>query len=252
MYLMRRIFVLVHTTALELLLALAIVLLITQLTWPPITRWWHSPSPGRVGFDSFESTALGREFVIRLPANYAKDDVWPLIVFLHGSGERGNDPRMLRVCGPVPKNLPAIVVAPQCLPKQGWDPEAVAEFVQHLASKYSVDRQRTYLVGYSMGAYGVWRTAAAYPELFAAIVPISGGGDAKTAKVLAEIPVWAFHGADDEIVQLGQSQEMVDAIRGSGGQPRLTIIPHAGHDICELVCERTDLWNWLFSQRRSE
>jgi predicted peptidase len=103
-----------------------------------------------------------------------------------------------------------------------------------------------------MGASGAWRTTAAHPELFAAMVPICGGGEPKDATVLAQIPVWVFHGANDEVVPLQLSQDMVEAIGNAGGEPRLTVIPDAGHDICELVCQRTDLWNWLFSQHRSE
>jgi predicted peptidase len=88
--------------------------------------------------------------------------------------------------------------------------------------------------------------------LFAAIVPICGRSEPTEAKALAEIPAWAFHGADDEVIPPDQSQEMVDAIRKSGGAPLLTVIPGAGHGICTLVCERTELWNWLFRQCRSE
>jgi predicted peptidase len=195
---------------------------------------------------------LGREFVIRLPDDYGNGDPWPLVVFLLGSGDRGNDPRMLRNRGPLRADLPAIVGLPQCLPDRSWETQSIAAFVVHVASRYRVDRSRIYLVGYSMGGYGVWRTAAAYPDLVAAIVPICGGGNPHDADSLVKLPIWAFHGADDEVIPVNATQQMIDAVRSSGGDPRLTVIRNAGHYICETVCEQSDLWEWLFKHRRSE
>lgn len=101
-----------------------------------------------------------------------------------------------------------------------------------------------------MGAYGTWETAAGHPEMFAAIVPISGGGEEKDALSLARTSVWAFHGAKDKTIPVAESERMIDAIRKAGGKPKLTIFPDAGHAICDLVCSRPDLWEWLFLQRR--
>lgn len=235
---------------LELLLVLAALLLAGQLGWPGLIRWWHSPSPGAIGVDRYESNGrLADKYLVYLPEHY-NEQSWPLIVFLHGSGSRGNEPDSLRDLGPFTKRLPAVVVAPQCLPTSHWESTAVADFVRHAASGYRIDLRRIYVVGYSMGGYGAWHAAVAYPELFAAMIPISGGGKPGQAELLTHLPVWAFHGADDEAVPAAESERMVEAIRAAGGAPKLTILPKTGHDICQSVCRRTDLWEWLLSQRR--
>jgi len=239
---------------LELSLILAVVLLVGQLGWPRVARWWHHPSPGTIGVDRFEENiaAIAAEFLVYLPAKY-DGRAWPLVAYLHGSGERGSDPTILRGWGPFAvvlggTRLPAIIVAPQCPSDSDWQPDAITRFIEHVASTYHVDREGIYLVGYSMGGHGTWRTAAAHPKLFAAIVPICGGGEPDEAKALADMPVWAFHGAKDDAVPVAVSERMIEAIRNAGGQPRLTILPDAGHGICNDVCARADLWEWLFQQ----
>lgn len=239
---------------LEILLILAVLALVGQLTWPAVACWWRRPGLGTIGVDRFEASggSLAAEFLIYLPAGYDRRP-WPLVVFLHGAGERGNDPNVLRRWGPfdaVESNIemPAVIVGPQCLPGGEWEPDSVVRFVEHAASTYQVDRERIYIIGYSMGGYGAWRTAAAHPKLFAAIVPVCGGGQPDDAKALAHTPVWAFHGAKDDAVPVAQSERMIEAIRAAGGEPRLTVIPDAGHGICNDVCPRLDLWEWLFEQ----
>jgi len=177
---------------------------------------------------------------------------WPLVVFLHGSGERGNDPAKLCNCPVFQRKLPAIVIAPQCLPSRGWDPEAIVNLIREMQSDYHVNRRRIYLIGNSMGGYGTWQTAAKYPEIFAAIVPICGGGETAQASALARLPIWAFHGERDKTVPLNESVRLVEAIRRSGGTPQLSILPGAGHGIRTAVCGRDDLWKWLLSQERSD
>lgn len=248
----RRIVAFAHSIQLEILLFLAVALLITQLCGPSILRWWQLPSPGTIGIDRFECATLAQDFLIYLPADYCNSQTWPLIVFLHGSGERGTDPGKLREWGPFHERPLAIIAAPQCLPSFGWEPDKVVAFVNHVVSKYHADRQRIYLMGYSMGANGTWQTALAHPELFAAIVPICGEGEPKNAKALVNLSVWAFHGAQDDAVPVEESERMIQAIREAGGKPRLTIIPDAGHGICNTVCARTDLWTWLLEQGRSK
>jgi len=196
---------------------------------------------------------MAEQFVIYLPDAYRNARCWPLVVFLHGSGDRGNDPSiLLKHAPPIRQNLPAIVAAPQCREQFDWDPAAIAGLIQNLTSRYHVTLDRIYLVGFSMGGSGIWRTAAARPELIAAIVPISGSGEPNNAKALSATPIWAFHGAKDKIVPVAESQRMIDAVTNAGGQARLTIIPNAGHAICESVCGRAELWQWLFQQRRSK
>lgn len=232
------------------MLSVAVALLVAQLAWPSIVRWWRLPVPGEVGFDQLECRTLSREFLVYLPSSYNSRQLWPLVVYLHGSGDRGNDPHRLINKGPLGGQHPAIIAAPQCLPSYAWEPDSVAEFVQRVASTYAVDRQRIYLVGYSMGGQGAWQTAAEFPELFAAIVPIAGGGEPQTAKSLVTLPIWAFHGATDNVVSASHTENMIHAVREAGGKPKMTILPGAGHGICKEVCVRSDLWEWLFAQRR--
>jgi predicted peptidase len=146
--------------------------------------------------------------------------------------------------------IPAIVIGPQCRPDSGWSPDSIMQLVEHAASRYSVDRDRVYLVGFSMGAYGTWQTAAAYPDVFAAIVTICDGGDPDQAELIVGIPVWAFHGDKDEVVPLTASEQMIDALRAAGGIPKLSILHGAGHGICNDVCQRDELWKWLLQQNR--
>ena len=254
MNIFRRAAVIVHRCGLELLLALAIVALVGQLAWPAARDWWRLPAPGTVGIDRVDSHgALAAEYLVYLPDE--GEAPWPLVVFLHGSGERGNDPNVLRDWGPFRylkrTSLPAIVAAPQCLPTRRWEAAAVMQFVDRLSERYQVDRERIYLVGCSMGGYGTWRTAAAYPAQFAAIAPICGGGQPEDAEALADMPIWAFHGAKDDVVPISESERMVEAVRAAGGAPKLTVFPDAGHGICHPVCERTNLWNWLLRQKAS-
>jgi len=224
--------------------------LIGQLGWPAVTLWWRLPSSGTVALDRFESHSIAEQVLIALPASYPNRESWPLVVFLHGSGDRGIDPTKVRDCGVLRRGLPAIVIAPQCLPSIGWEPDAIAGLVEHVSSKYRVDRNRLYLIGYSMGGYGTWRTAVSYPKLFAAIVPICGGGDPQQAKEIINVPVWAFHGEKDDVVPVAASQRMIDAIQHLGGHPKLTIIPDGGHGIGDSVLRGDDLWQWLFNQTR--
>jgi predicted peptidase len=247
----RRFVIFVHAKSLGLLLLLVIILLVGQLNWLTIIHWWRLPKPGTTGFDSFQAATMEPEFAIQLPRSYYKEQRWPLVVFLHGSGERGKDPNILRDQGPFRQDLPAIVAAPQCLPSYDWESNAVAGLIQYIVSRYHVDRARIYLVGYSMGGYGTWATAASHPELFAAIVPISGGGS-NVAKTLAAMPVWAFHGEKDKAVPVAESERVIEAIRNAGGNPRLTILRGEGHSICRVVCDRADLWEWLFQQHHSQ
>ena len=242
----------VYGCGLELLLALAIITLVAQLSWPAAWDWWRSPVPGAIGIGHFDSHgALAAEYLVYLPDQ--GDGPWPLVVFLHGSGERGKDPNDLRDWGPFPYlkrvgSLPAIVAAPQCLQTRQWESHSVVQFVEHVSAQYDVDPERIYLVGCSMGGYGTWHAAADYPKLFAAIAPICGGGQPKDAVALADIPTWAFHGAKDEVVPVTESERMIEAIRAVGGTPKLTVFPNAGHGICHGVCDRTDLWEWLLRQ----
>ena len=180
---------------------------------------------------------------------------WPLMLFLHGAGERGDDLEKVKVHGP-PKliaegeHFPFIVVSPQCPKDQWWDIASLDLLLKHVIAECHVDTVRLYLTGLSMGGFGTWAMAAAYPERFAAIVPICGGGDPEQADRLARVPAWVFHGAKDNVVPLARSQEMVDAVKKAGGKVKFTVYPEAGHDSWTETYENPALYRWLLKQRR--
>jgi predicted peptidase len=198
------------------------------------------------------------DYLAYLPADYGKDKEkkWPLLLFLHGSGESGSDVEKVKVHGP-PKllaagqQMPFIVISPQCPnAREGWDPEALRLLLDEASEKYTVDPDRVYLTGLSMGGYGTWALAAAFPERFAAAAPICGGGRPRSAGRLKGLPMWVFHGAKDATVPLSQSQEMVDALKAAGGDVRFTIYPEAGHDSWTETYNNPELFTWLLSHKR--
>jgi len=195
-------------------------------------------------------------YLLYLPAGYDADKKpWPLLVFLHGSGERGSDLENVKIHGPPKliaegKQFPFIVVSPQA-PRRRWDPVTLNALLDDVIAKYRVDKDRIYLTGLSMGGAGTWTLAGAYPDRFAAIVPICGGGDPADAPKLKDIPVWVFHGAKDEAVPLSRSEEMVKALREAGAKTvEFTVYPEAGHDSWSEAYADPKLYEWLLKQHR--
>lgn len=121
-----------------------------------------------------------------------------------------------------------------------------------MLAKEQVDPDRVYLTGFSMGGGGTWRTAAAFPTRYAAIVPIAGGGDGRDAARLINMPIWAFHGEADDVVNVSQSKNMVKAVTDAGGHPQLTLYPNVGHWSWGIAYADPDLYTWLFQQRRAK
>jgi len=197
-------------------------------------------------------------YLMYLPDEYSSSDQeWPLLVFLHGIGERGDDIGKVKIHGPAKlleqgQKFPFIVISPQCPDDQWWDVDVLHTLIQDVAGTYRVDTDRIYLTGLSMGGYGTWALASKYPDTFAAIAPICGGGDIKKAAALKDIPVWAFHGAMDQVVPLMQSQQMVDAIQLAGGNAKLTIYPEAGHDSWTETYNNQELYDWFLTQNKSQ
>ena len=179
----------------------------------------------------------------------------PLILFLHGRGERGADLGLLKRHG-LPKRLtaqplPCLVLSPQC-PGDSWWPyelDALDALLDDALVRYEVDERRVYLTGLSMGGYGAWHWAVRRPESFAALAPVCGGGDPARACALKSMPVWAFHGAEDMVVPLEKSEEMVAAVNACGGNARLTVYPGVGHDSWTRTFENPELYDWLFEQK---
>ena len=210
----------------------------------------------------FEKTItknLSCEYLLFLPEGYSKNkEDWPMILFLHGAGERGSDLNKVKVHGPPKivekqKDFPFIVVSPQCPGDDWWTDkvEVLIHLLDDIAARYNVDTERIYLTGLSMGGYGSWALAAEYPERFAAVAPICGGGNRIMAFRLKDVPVWAFHGAKDNVVPLKQSEEMVNAIKARGGDTRLTVYPNAGHDSWTKTYNNKELYDWFLEHRKT-
>jgi predicted peptidase len=200
-------------------------------------------------------------YLLYLPKGYGekKEQKWPLMLFLHGAGERGNDLNLVKKHGPPKlvdqgKEFPFIIVSPQC-PSESWWTEqldALTALLDDVQAKYAVDPDRVYLTGLSMGGFGTWALACRYPERFAAIAPICGGGEWFLAPRLKNVPVWAFHGAKDPVVPLRESTEMVESLKKAGGDVQLTVYPEAQHDSWTETYNNPKLYDWFLSHRRNE
>lgn len=197
------------------------------------------------------------QYLLHLPKSYGEDKSkkWPLIVFLHGSGERGSDVNLVKVHGP-PKlvekdpDFPFIVVSPQCPSDNRWVPQLLSKMLDDVLARNSVDPDRIYLTGLSMGGAGTWDWAAAEPHRFAALVPICGGGGGRIAEKIKHIPTWVFHGAKDTGVSISSSLDMVIALEKAGGKPKFTVYPDAGHDSWTETYANPALYTWLLEQKR--
>jgi predicted peptidase len=205
------------------------------------------------------------QYLLFLPKNYKSSQKWPLMLFLHGAGERGANINKVTVHGP-PKiiksrpDFPFIVVSPQCPAGKTWDDEVLLALLDEITATYAVDTNRVYLTGLSMGGFGTWSLGLKHPERFAAIAPICGGGNTldvllpETGKqsLLKKLPVWAFHGGKDPVVNVHESERMVQALKSLGNDNvKLTIYPDAGHDSWTETYDNQELYDWLLKQSRS-
>jgi predicted peptidase len=205
-------------------------------------------------------------YLLFLPEGYDPkgEKRWPLILFLHGAGERGRDVWKVATHGP-PKNVadhpdfPFIVVSPQCPEGEHWSSEILLGLLDDITRHYKVDMSRIYLTGLSMGGYGTWDLGLTHPEKFAAIAPICGGGQKITvllasrekSQALKTLGVWAFHGAKDPVVPLEESQRMVDALKQAGAQDvKLTVYPEAGHNSWTEAYNDPELYKWMLAHHR--
>lgn len=224
----------------------------------------------------FESEGTILPYRLLKPANYDPQKSYPLVVFLHGAGERGADNSItLTHIAPVVldatyrQQYPAFVLVPQCAPEYRWvetdwtlkthslpdtasvPMRALMQLLQTLPQTYSIDRQRCYAVGLSMGGYGVWDILMRMPDYFAAGVPICGGGDKDQARRLVDMPIWAFHGDKDKVVLPSRSRDMVTAIKTLGGKKiQYTEYKDVGHGSWKPALRETALWKWLYAQQK--
>jgi predicted peptidase len=220
-----------------------------------------SKQPGFQTEQAFEkklSKTLAIDYLLYLPQGYGRtEQKWPLILFLHGAGERGKDLNKVKEHGPPKivdqgKALPFVIVSPQCPEELWWtdEVEVLINLLDEIESSYAIDTQRVYLTGLSMGGFGTWALASKYPERFAAIAPICGGGEPFSTRRLKNVPVWVFHGADDPLVSLERSEEMVEMAKKMGVDIKFTVYPDIGHDSWTRTYDNQRLYDWFLEHRK--
>ena len=265
-------------------LSFSLIALFCGVAVPLPVRAAHAQTVQR--FEHTITKTVGYEYLLALPTGYEKgaEKRWPLLVFLHGAGERGSDIWMVAKHGP-PKLLRPetsaaanekpedrerceaattalaenfIVVSPQCPVDANWNDDAVGALIDEIAAKHRVDSRRVYLAGLSMGGFGTWSLGVKFPQRFAAIVPICGGGSIVDALLIAKdrkpallrLGVWAFHGALDPTVPVAQSEAMVAALKKVGATDvQITIYPAAKHDSWTETFNNPDLYAWLLKHQ---
>ena len=211
-----------------------------------------------------------RTYPYRLLKPTEPDKSAPLVVFLHGAGERGDDnlaqltylPTWALSAGHL-QDKACYLLAVQCPADEQWAPyevsneplgdaspslQAVIAAMQQVINRENVDLSRIYLTGLSMGGYGSWDLAARHPRWFAAVVPICGGGRLETASQLVDVPIWAFHGTNDTVVQEAESRMMIEAIRAAGGRPAYSPLPDVGHGSWHFAYGPRGAIEWMFGQ----
>lgn len=206
--------------------------------------------------------ATERRYAMYIPQAYNQTNRdWPVILFLHGAGERGEMIDLVYRHGPIKEGLlslafPFIVIAPQCpsdsIPAgDAWgarEPD-VLRILAEVTRDYRVDRSRVYLTGLSMGGFGAFQIAADHPELFAAVAPICGGGSPMRARDYRGTPFWIFHGALDTVVPAGRSREMYESMKAMDQDVRITIYPDLGHDAWTRTYQSGEFYDWLLSHQ---
>lgn len=225
--------------------------------------------PPREKEESFYSTKRGKEIpylFYALEVYYLNPKQrYPLLVFLHGKGEYGSGNKLsLYKNGIIPQlihqgmDLPFVVVAPQ-IDTGRWDTDFVDEFIDHVIESYTIDEDRIYMTGNSLGGVGTWEYVGDFPKRLAAIVPISGEGDTLEACLFTHVPVWAFHNAEDGIMDVQGSKDMIEALQkcvpSPTVSPKLTIYPDKGHNAWMRTYDLSagnDIYNWMLSYSRTD
>jgi predicted peptidase len=209
-----------------------------------------------------------------VPDGYDKNKKYPLVLWLHGGGARGTDNEKQITEGNTlgatiwtktenQAKWPSFVLAPQCPVGEWWATndsemrpspqlEMAVELLKELQKQFAIDPERLYVGGQSMGGYGTWSIISEFPDMFAAALPLCGGGNRSRAKGLVNVPVWAFHGDADTAVNVSQSRAMIDAIRLAGGDPKYTEYKGVGHTVWHQAFAEPDLVSWVFAQKRPE
>ncbi len=225
----------------------------------------------------YENESFG--YRLMSPAQIVEGETYPLILFLHGAGERGddNESQLMHFPGWMAEperreDYPCFVLVPQCSKGEIWssihwrsEPSAtldddpadhmkmVVEILDLVVAQYPIDARRIYLTGLSMGGFGSWELAMRRPDYFAAVAPVCGGGDLTKAELLVDIPIYAYHGDADRAISVERTREIIAAIREAGGSPRYRELPGVGHNSWNAAYHDDDgVIPWMFEQRLPE
>ncbi len=200
-------------------------------------------------------------YLLYTPRQYdesARD--WPLMLFLHGAGQSGDNlekvaddgpPKLIKHKG---KEFPFFVVSPQCPEGPWWGDEimiiALNSLLDEVIESYRIDKSRLYITGLSMGGYGTWSYIDTYPKRFAAAAPICGGGDPSRVHRIKDLPIWVFHGGKDKVVPVKNSRDMVKALKKVGSDVKFTVYPETGHNSWVQAYADPNLYDWFLSKKR--
>ncbi|MEY4918670.1 MAG: Beta-glucuronidase [Verrucomicrobiota bacterium] len=227
------------------------------------TKKTSAMKPGQTAqkFFTERKQILAADYLLSLPPDYGANAAkrWPLILFLHGAGERGKNLQIVAKHGPTKIDAAKnnfIIVSPQCPDGQIWSNDLLLALLDDVETKYAVDTKRVYLTGLSMGGFGTWSLGLTHPERFAAIAPICGGGELITPLLadkgkLTTLSIWAFHGAKDPVVPLEESERMVKLLKKYDvKEVKLTVYPEAQHDSWTETYANPELFAWFLQHSR--
>jgi len=202
-------------------------------------------------FEKEITIKLATNYLLYLPIDYnSSDKEFPLVLFLHGAGERVTDIEKVKI-HELPKlinqgkEFPFILVSPQCPENMFWNIDILAALLDDIEANYRVDKNKIYVTGLSMGGHGTWELAIAQPDCFAAIAPVCGWSDPEKACIIKEVPIWVFHGAKDMVVPVSAAEKMVEKLKSCGSDVKFTVYPEANHDSWTETYNNEDLYSWF-------
>lgn len=214
------------------------------------------PTESRHRFESSPDEGLSYLLFEPSPALMPPDQPRPLVLFLHGSGERGDDLSKVKEHGPPARfmdgdGLPFVLVAPQCPEGVWWNPDLVIALTRKVIREHNIDPKRVHLTGLSMGGFATWAILAKEPGLFASAVPVCGGGDPEKVAAFKDMPIWAFHGEADEVVPVAKTREMEKALRDAGAKDlHATYYEGVGHDSWTQTYDNPAVYAWMMQRSR--
>lgn len=197
------------------------------------------------------------KYLVHVPEKMPASGKYPLLLYLHGSGIRGNDLSKLEDSGPRPflmnNDYPFVLVSPLCKEHDSWHSKYLLDLLDSIETKLPIDRDRVYVTGLSMGGTGAWHLAQDAPGRFAAIAPICGRSDYDLALLMRmkDVPVWAFHGKLDDIIPYEESERLVNKLKEEGADVKFTLYPDLGHDCYDAAYKDPELYAWLLTKSRT-